>query len=437
MQWGSRLLALAGGLSCAGLLACSTEGTFIGDGAGGAGGTSSGAGSSGSGGAATSCTTPTECPGEDDACNTRTCEDGGCAMETKPAGTPITVQTGGDCKKDVCSATGQVTTEADNTDAPSDGNPCTTDGCEAGSPSYGNAPEDTPCGDALACNANGQCAGCVDDAQCGESTACATVSCNDMQICVYDNVPAGQGDPGGQTPGDCQRQACNGNGGVGPVVDDADVPVDGNPCTSDVCTAGAPSNPNAPAGTGCPGGVCNGGGACVACLQDADCGATSACVTSTCNGGSCQVTYVPAGQGDPGGQVGGNCHTLRCNGNGGVGDYVDDADLPNDGNACTYDVCSNGNPSNPNATQDDGESCTTDVCNPANGVTDHIPVGNGTACGAPGNCLSCQNGTCASSCNGCQYCYQDTCYQECFPADCLKCNISQTGCVPIQNCQPQ
>lgn len=437
MQWLSRLLVLAGGLFWAALLGCSTEGTFVGDGAGGAGGTSgAGASATGSAGAPSSCTTPTECPGEDDACNTRTCEDGVCGVSRKAAGTPITVQTGGDCKKDVCNAAGKVTSEVDDSDAPSDGNPCTTDACQAGTPMYADAPEGTPCGNALSCNAVGQCAGCTEDAQCGESSACATVSCNDEQICVYENVPAGQGDPGGQTPGDCQRLACNGNGGIGPVVDDSDLPVDGNPCTSDVCAAGAPSNPSAPAGTGCPGGVCNGSGSCVACLQDADCGPTNACVSSTCNGGSCQVSYVPAGQGDPGGQSPGNCHTVRCDGNGGTANYVDDADVPNDGNGCTSDGCSNGNPYfNPIAPTSDGNDCTTDVCNPASGATDHIPIANGTACGGAGSCQTCQAGFCQSYCNlGCEYCYENSCYENCSSVDCLYCN--GFSCNQIPGCIP-
>src|SRR6202044_1029902 len=71
-----------------------------------------------------------------------------------------------------------------------------------------------------------------------------------------------------QTPGDCHTNECDGMGNVESVIDDTDVPVDGNPCTADVCTAGVPSNPPAAAGT-----ACNQGGGVV-------CDATATCTQS-------------------------------------------------------------------------------------------------------------------------------------------------------------
>ena len=62
-----------------------------------------------------------------------------------------------------------------------------------------------------------------------------------------DNVPVHKPTPAGaalpvQTPGDCKNEVCDGNGKVTPVPDDADVPLDdGNPCTDEACSAGAPS----------------------------------------------------------------------------------------------------------------------------------------------------------------------------------------------------
>ena len=45
------------------------------------------------------------------------------------------------------------------------------------------------------------------------------------------------------------------------VNDDADLPVDGNACTDDVCTAGVPSNPILSTGTTCGTSLmCNGAG---------------------------------------------------------------------------------------------------------------------------------------------------------------------------------
>ena len=57
------------------------------------------------------------------------------------------------------------------------------------------------------------------------------------------------------------------------VNDDTDLPVDGNACTDDVCTAGVPSNPNLSSGTTCGTNLmCNGQGACVGCITAANCG---------------------------------------------------------------------------------------------------------------------------------------------------------------------
>jgi hypothetical protein len=54
-----------------------------------------------------------------------------------------------------------------------------------------------------------------------------------------------------QTSGDCKQDQCNGSGSVVTVNDNADVPVDTNQCTLDVCTNGTPSNPPASVGTTC------------------------------------------------------------------------------------------------------------------------------------------------------------------------------------------
>ena len=62
------------------------------------------------------------------------------------------------------------------------------------------------------------------------------------------------------------RNCVNGSGGAANVVNDVDLPDDGNQCTDDVCAAGVPSNPPLASGTTCrqSGGTqCDGAGACV------------------------------------------------------------------------------------------------------------------------------------------------------------------------------
>jgi len=70
-----------------------------------------------------------------------------------------------------------------------------------------------------------------------------------------------------QTPRDCLSVVCDGNGGTRLNSDPTDVPIDGNPCTQDICTGVAPSNPYELPGTPCQNGMfCNGTGVCGVCI---------------------------------------------------------------------------------------------------------------------------------------------------------------------------
>jgi hypothetical protein len=77
--------------------------------------------------------------------------------------------------------------------------------------------------------------------------------------------------------GDCLRSTCDGQGNSVTVADDTDLPVDGNPCTADVCASGVPSNPPLAAGTSCSlasgaAAECDGNGGCVDCQISGTCG---------------------------------------------------------------------------------------------------------------------------------------------------------------------
>lgn len=119
--------------------------------------------------------------------------------------------------------------------------------------------------------------------------------------------------PPSQTPGDCQRKACDGQGGTTSIADNSDLPVDGNDCTDDFCTGGVPSNPAKAAGASCSqngGTMCDGAGQCVSCLTPADCsGQVPECQMRTCTGGVCGVTFAAAGTPCTGGTCDGfgNC----------------------------------------------------------------------------------------------------------------------------------
>src|SRR5262245_6284920 len=87
---------------------------------------SSPASSSSSGGG---CTAPDQCPGADDECKTRSCEKGVCGFTFTEAGTLVTAQMAGDCKKSVCDGKGEIKAVPDDSDRPEDNNVCTANLC--------------------------------------------------------------------------------------------------------------------------------------------------------------------------------------------------------------------------------------------------------------------------------------------------------------------
>jgi len=108
----------------------------------------------------------------------------------------------------------------------------------------------------VACIAADECP--APGGECGQP-ACVKNACT-FQDAAFGTVLATQ------DPGDCRTIICDGKGGTARLVDDLDVPVDGLPCTDDVCDDGAAKNPPSAAGTPCSadgGVVCDGQGACV------------------------------------------------------------------------------------------------------------------------------------------------------------------------------
>lgn len=160
------------------------------------------------------CTVPGDCAGTDDECGMRTCVAGTCGMAFTDSGTALSVQEPGDCRRVVCDGAGGTMIADDAADLPDDANACTIDLCDRSDPIHQPV---------------------------------------DMGTVV--------GDP---TVGDCLHDACDGEGMATSAPNDADLPVDGDPCTMDVCTAGVASHPPAALGTACSTGVCDGAGACVA-----------------------------------------------------------------------------------------------------------------------------------------------------------------------------
>src|SRR5262249_689912 len=107
------------------------------------------------------------------------------------------------------------------------------------------------------------------------------------------------------------------------------------------------------------------------CSAPSDCPTTGTeCSSYTCVAGAGTLAFPP--QGYPGGVPPmGDCPPNVCDGQGGTVMIEDDVDVPSDGNPCTQDLCSNGQPS-------------------------HVPVAAGSACGPSG--LECDG---AGSCVHC------------------------------------
>jgi hypothetical protein len=396
-----RGLGLVAGVAGLALGACSKTPTYVTDATGGSGGAShtasagSPASSSGSGGMAPEpCANPADCGMVTTACAQPTCVGGHCGTQYQPMGTPTAAQVSSDCKQNVCDGQGHVIAVADPGDLPYEHNTCTTDSCTGSTPVHTPAPANTTCGAGMSkCDDLGQCVGCNSDAQCGDHGPCYVWTCVDM-TCTPSFVPAGTGDPGGDAPGDCQRYACDGMGGVAPIADPTDHPAAPSACLLGACAGGAPATTPAPAGTPCLGGTCDGAGHCGACTTSADCGPAGPCATPVCVAGHCSATFAAPGTLTPT-QILGDCHDQVCNGAGGVTSTVRDSDAPAAPDACTVASCSMGMVVHtPVDVTNSGNPCIADGCDPVTGVF-HTPLGDGTSCGG---CSSCQATVCTDPC---------------------------------------
>jgi hypothetical protein len=219
------------------------------------------------------CKTSDDCASEDP-CTIGSCDlDYLCAFEKKNGvPTPGAAQVPGDCRARVCVA-GVDTNVVDDGDRPATQTDCDLEQCDGGVPSNPPRPKDASCSTdgGTFCDGQGACVECNDKTQCtGSDDGCVLRACNGG-ACTLVNAPANL-PVGPQIMGTCHTNVCDGAGSVISIVDDTDVPVDGNDCTDDVCTNGAPSNPFKAAGSPCGSGlVCNAVGLCTGCTLDEQC----------------------------------------------------------------------------------------------------------------------------------------------------------------------
>src|SRR5690242_16049387 len=86
-------------------------------------GGSGGSGGTGGTGGAPECAAPADCAQPSDECMTATCDGGKCGVMAVADGTPLKMQTTGDCKTKQCTA-GMAADVDDDTDVSDDSNPC-------------------------------------------------------------------------------------------------------------------------------------------------------------------------------------------------------------------------------------------------------------------------------------------------------------------------
>jgi len=259
-------------------------------------GTTCQAGTCNATGQCTGCTQPTDCSGTDTFCRQRTCTASVCSFDFTSVGTalPAGDQNDGDCQTLSCNGAGIVQSNTASSDLPlDDGLQCTGQVCVNGTPQFPSTALDAPCneGGGIACNGAGSCVVCNSPGQCGaQGSVCEEATCV-SNTCGIAPKPAGTpAKAGAQTSGDCEIVLCDGSGQFNaPSSDNGDLPLDGNPCTTDVCTGGTPSNPPAMQGAPCGGGgQCNGSGACGVTKPDGQpCVMGSECTSGDCVDGLC------------------------------------------------------------------------------------------------------------------------------------------------------
>jgi hypothetical protein len=370
---------------------------------GGSGGSTGGSGGStgGTGGSGNDCATADDCPAPGTECLEATCENQTCGTKPVAIGTALGVQTEGDCKRLECDGTGSTQDTPEDGDVPDDAKPCTTDACNAGTPTHTPVTVGTACNGANQCDAQGECVACLTPDDCGTATECAAPTCTNG-VCgtgyTPDATPVAI-----QTAGDCKKVVCDGAGATRTENDDTDAENDQNPCTTDTCNAGAPVHTITPDATCGTSGICNAQGECVGCNDPSDCqGTNDFCKTKTCVSNICGFSFTNANTPLPAAdQDAGDCATKVCSGSGAITSIAAGTDLPVDGNACTLDQCAGGTtPQNPPTAP--GSACSS----------------GGSVCNGSGACVECVN---VSQCGTAAVCNTKACVD----------NQCQDGFAPI------
>ncbi|MFT3767596.1 MAG: hypothetical protein QM820_19250 [Minicystis sp.] len=114
--------------------------------------------------------------------------------------------------------------------------------------------------------------------------------------------------------GDCQKPICA-DGAPATALDDTDVPDSSDPCVLYECHEGVPTLVNAPDNNSCDTGKCL-AGACVACIDAADCGGKCCLIGNVCGTASPSCTDQCQDGDETDSDCGGSCAAKCDNGKG-------------------------------------------------------------------------------------------------------------------------
>jgi hypothetical protein len=338
------------------------------------------------------CTTKANCD-DNNVCTEDTCgPDGICVHKILPDGQfPDGVT--GNCKVFACK--GGVQSEVPLPDDVSDGDECTLDTCTPNGPMH-VLQQGATChqgGGLGTCDAMGKCSiscGYTDpdgkEVGCPESMDKCSVSYCDKANgkCALDALD-GVAEPG-TTPGQCGGSYCVAGKATGKFAD-----------------VGTPCSGMTPKGSAAI--VCDGSGACVACNTADDCNPKgtppSYCFSASCVAHECVVDQKPDGTVLPANQqVDKDCLEKQCK-DAIIVEVPKDTDLPDDGNKCTTDTCSNG----------------TEVFTPTP-LNSPCGVNGDLFCDGKTHCLGCtMNGQCGTDTDCHQYvCNAGNCMDK-YPLD--------------------
>ncbi len=194
-------------------------------------------------GACAGCFADSDC-GMDTKCAHWTCENSICVKNIELLGTVVDDPQMGDCRRVICNAAGEAVESIVEDDAPSDGNECTSDICNAeGQADHPPSNVDTLCGTCGMCAAGGICAACdtglydcpdgkciPKPIECTSGAECPSTYCVDGYCCDQECS--------GQCMGCSQAKTGEPSGLCKPITNDTDPDNECNSGASDVCLNG-------------------------------------------------------------------------------------------------------------------------------------------------------------------------------------------------------